>query len=94
MPAAARIQDPTSHGGTLQGSGVASVRIAGQAAAVASDPRVINTCPPSNPPHPSAPILGGSSSVTFGGSPAARVGDKAVCGAAILAGAFAVTIGG
>lgn len=96
MAFAARIQDPTDHGGTLKGAGVASVRIDGQPAAVANDPRVIHACPitTSTPPHASSTVLVGSSSVTIGGCPAARVGDKLACGASIQSGASSVRIGG
>lgn len=97
MPMAARITSTTDHaGGVLQGSGIVSVTIGGLAAAVALDlTSTLHACgikPP--PPHPvSTPIAAGSGTVSIGGFPAARVGDKAGCGASITTGATDVFIG-
>ena len=43
--------------------------------------------------HPSTPILGGSSKVTFGGLPALRIGDAADGAGVIMAGSPKVLIG-
>ena len=98
MAQAAQIGSTTDHaGGNLQGSGVATVMIENMPAAVAGDlsstTRQCGIKPP--PPHLAAsPITGGSMTVSIGGKPAARVGDKAGCGATILVGATNVFIGG
>ena len=97
MPMAARITSTTDHaGGVLQGTGVVTVTIGGLAAAVALDlTSTVHACglkPP--PPHPaSTPVAAGSGTVSIGSFPAARVGDKAVCGATISTGAADVFIG-
>jgi uncharacterized Zn-binding protein involved in type VI secretion len=90
MPPAARLLDPTSHGGLISGPGVATVIISGQPAAVAGD---IHICPIPQP-HPPSPFLAGSGTVLIGGRPALRLGDEAACGAQIVAGAPTVGIGG
>jgi len=93
MPPAARVGDPTSHPGTISGPGVATVLIGGMPAAVVGD---LHACsmPPTAGPHPPTPLALGSATVLIGGRPAARVGDTSGCGAAIVAGAFTVIIGG
>jgi uncharacterized Zn-binding protein involved in type VI secretion len=97
VPMAARITSTTDHaGGVLQGTGIVTVTIGGLAAAVALDlTSTLHVCgikPP--PPHAvSTPIGKGSGTVSIGGFPAARVGDKAVCGASITTGATDVFIG-
>jgi uncharacterized Zn-binding protein involved in type VI secretion len=98
MAQAAQIGSTTDHaGGTLQGTGVATVMIEGMRAAVANDlASTIHQCgikPP--PPHlVASPVTGGSATVSIGGRPAARVGDHTGCGATILRGATNVFIGG
>lgn len=97
MPIAAHITSTTTHGGVLQGTGIATVMIGKLAAAVALDPasttHVCSIVPP--PPHlSSSPVTGGSKTVFIGGKAAARVGDPVGCGATILSGAFDVLIGG
>ncbi|WP_406690119.1 PAAR domain-containing protein [Saccharopolyspora sp. ID03-671] len=101
MPPAARIGDPTSHGGTVgpprvNARAVAGVFIGGKPAAVVGSQHV---CPV--PPHavisggnvitPSPP---GTSVVLIGGLPTACVGDKTTCGAQVAMGALNVLIGG
>lgn len=93
MASAARIGDPTSHGGTLAPPGVPTVLIGGMPAAVVGGLHVCAIPPP--PPHPTTtPIVAGSATVLIGGRPAARMGDSAACGATILVGAPTVVIGG
>ena len=97
MPIAAHITSSSTHGGVLQGTGVATVKIGKLAAAVAQDPastlHVCSIVPP--PPHlSSSPVTKGSTSVFIGGKAAARVGDAVGCGGSILSGAFDVLIGG
>jgi uncharacterized Zn-binding protein involved in type VI secretion len=71
---AARVGDPTSHGGTVVGPGVPTVLIGGQPAAVVGDQ---TTCPLYNGPvpHIGGPIVTGSATVLIGGKHAARVGS-------------------
>ena len=75
--AAARVTDPTSHGGQIIGPGVANVRIGGLRAAVVGDQAV---CPLADGtvPHVGGPIMTGSATVRIGGRPAARVGGLIV----------------
>ena len=94
MPAAARSEDATNHPGYISRNlAVPNVLIEGRPAAVAG---TIHICslPPLAGPHPQTPIASGSSSVLIGGRPAARMHDKAGCGAMIVAGATSVLIGG
>ncbi|TWF95512.1 PAAR domain-containing protein [Saccharopolyspora dendranthemae] len=101
MPPAARVGDPTNHGGTVgpprvNAQAIATVFIGGKPAAVVGSQIV---CPV--PPHavisggnvimPSAP---GLNVVLIGGFPAACFGDKTTCGAQVLGGAVNVLIGG
>ncbi len=94
---AARIFDPTVHGG-LVFAGYVSVIIEGQSAARVGD---MHNCPAINPgtntPHVGGPILPlGAPSVLIGGQPAARVGDWCTCAGAIdviLKGAIRTNIG-
>ncbi len=77
---AARLGDPTTHGGVIV-SGYPQVLIGGQPAARLND---FHACPQVTPgtppvPHVGGPILGGSPTVLIGGQPAARVGDLVVC---------------
>jgi uncharacterized Zn-binding protein involved in type VI secretion len=76
---AARLGDPTNHGGVVL-TGAATVMIGGQPAARVND---MATCPvvppqPGPPPHVGGPIVTGSSTVRIGGRPAARAGDSIV----------------
>ncbi len=96
---AARVGDPTSHGGVIVGPGVATVLIGGLPAAVLGD---TTTCPqssgapPNQVPHSGGPIVSGSSTVLIGGRPAARAGDANAenqASATILVGAPSVLIG-
>lgn len=90
MSYAARVQDPTGHGGSIAGPGVTTVRIGGQPAAVAQSS--LHKC--SIPQHPPSTFARGSSSVFIGGSPALRQGDLAGCMAPIAIGCPTVLIGG
>ena len=94
MPFAARITDPTSHGGTVVGPGVPTVLVGGAPAAVLGD---ATACPgqwaPRVPHGPSA-IIEGSSRVLIGGQPAASESDRTACGAVLLQGCPTVVIGG
>ena len=92
MPAAARVTDTTTHGGTIVGPGVPTVLIAGMPAAVATDNHVC-ALPPSGH-QPTASIFPvGSTTVFIGGKPALRTSDTCICGAAAIVGAPAVLIG-
>ena len=92
MPAAARVGDPTVHGGSVVGPGVATVIIAGLPAAVVGD---VHACViPSPPPHPpTTPFVAGSATVLIQGRPALRVGDPCGCGAFVAVGSPTVMIG-
>ncbi len=77
---AARMGDPTLHGGIIV-MGCLTVLIGGQPAARMGD---FHTCPMSTPavppvPHVGGPVLKGSVTVLIGGQPAARMGDTASC---------------
>ena len=89
MPAAARVTDVSTHGGTVVGPGNPTVLVGGLFAAVLGD---MHACP--IPGHPPTPIVMGSTSVLIGGIPAARAGDSAGCGAAVGVGLPTVVIGG
>jgi uncharacterized Zn-binding protein involved in type VI secretion len=95
--------------GTLKSGGVASVRIEGQQAAVVdtvavNDPKHV-PLPPGvsfqRPPSNRGKVSQGSGSVTIGGKPAARLGDKVrTCNdpkdletSSIVSGAGTVTVG-
>jgi len=90
MPGAARVTDPTTHGGAVVGPGVATVLVAGMPAAVLGD---LHACPiqPGHPP--STPFTLGSATVMIGGRPALRAGDLSACGACVVIGAPTVVIG-
>ncbi len=91
MPNAARITDPSSHGGLITGPGTPTVLIGGLPAAVAGD---LHTCAlPVIPPHPPTPFALGSTTVLIGGKPALRVGDLSGCGATVILGCPTVNIG-
>ncbi|MEM7029357.1 MAG: PAAR domain-containing protein [Chloroflexota bacterium] len=74
---AARMGDPTAHGGVIV-AGMPTVLIGGQPAARMGD---MHTCPMVTGvvPHVGGPIMLGSATVLIGGQPAARVGDMATC---------------
>lgn len=77
---AARIGDPTAHGGVIA-LGFPTVMIGGMPAARLGD---IHVCPMVTPgvppvPHVGGPITMGSAGVMIGGMPAARMGDMATC---------------
>ena len=98
MPPAARMGDPTAHGGVIT-VGYPTVLIGGQPAARVGD---MHTCPMVTPgvppvPHVGGPIVMGSATVLIGGQPAARMGDQATCTGppdVIAAGCPTVLIGG
>lgn len=96
MPMAALISSVSTHGGTLQGSGVATVKFGGTPAAVALDVSTVHVCAINPPPAhvKSSPVTKGSATVFLNGKPAARVNDPVGCGATIMSGAFDVLIGG
>ena len=90
MPGAARVTDPTTHGGTVVGPGVATVLIGSMPAAVVGD---MHACV-INPGHPpTTPFTVGSTTVMVGGRPAIRRGDVCGCGAGVLLGLPTVNIG-
>jgi len=94
MPSAARISDPTSHGGTVVGPGRPTVLIGGVPAAVLGD---VTRCPAQwspGVPHGASAITVGSTTALIGGRPAARQSDRTACGAVILQGCPTVLIGG
>jgi uncharacterized Zn-binding protein involved in type VI secretion len=77
---AARMGDPTTHGGSIV-AGCPTVLIGGMPAARLGDAHV---CPLANPaptpvPHVGMPVTLGSAGVFIGGMPAARMGDMAPC---------------
>lgn len=92
MPAAARMSDTTTHGGTIVGPGEPTVLIGGMPAAVTGDIHVCSLPPNSHQPTVS-PFLIGSTTVLIGGKPAIRVGDICGCGAASFLGEPTVMIG-
>ena len=80
MPPAARMGDPTAHGGTII-LGCPTVLIGGQPAARMGD---MHVCPMQTPgvppiPHVGGPILIGLPNVLIGGQPAAVMGAVCVC---------------
>lgn len=78
---AARLTDPTAHGGLIVGPGVPTVFIGKLPAATMGDNHLCPMMTPGVPPipHVGGPILLGSTGVFIGGKPAARMGDMAVC---------------
>jgi len=78
---AARLTDPTAHGGLIVGPGVPTVLIGKMPAATMGDNHVCPMVTPSVPPipHVGGPITLGSTGVFIGKKPAARMGDMAVC---------------
>lgn len=93
MPAAAKVADTTTHGGTIIGPGEATVLIGGMPAAVAGDMHVCVIPPPTAGPHPPTPFSAGSTTVLIGGKPAIRTGDTCGCGATSAIGEPTVLIG-
>jgi uncharacterized Zn-binding protein involved in type VI secretion len=93
MPAAARVGDVSTHGGSILGPGVPTVLVGGQPAAVAGD---MHTCPlPPNSHQPTvSPFPAGSGTVLVSGRPALRASDACACGATAAVGAPTVLIGG
>ncbi len=92
---AARMGDPTAHGGTIV-VGLPTVLIGGMPAARLGD---MHVCPMVTGvvPHVGGPISLGSATVLIGGQPAARMGDLAVCTGppdSIMSGCPTVLIGG
>lgn len=92
MPAAARVTDTTSHGGTIAGPGEATVLIGNMPAAVMGDNHICVLPPNSHQPTVS-PFPAGSGTVMIGGKPAVRVGDTSICGATAVVGEPTVMIG-
>lgn len=93
MAAAARVNDMSNHGGTINGPGVATVLIGGKPAAVAGD---LHRCglPPKDHQPTVSPFPGGSASVLIGARPALRTSDTCGCGAMPVVGEPTVIIGG
>jgi uncharacterized Zn-binding protein involved in type VI secretion len=92
---AARMGDPTAHGGMIV-AGFPTVLIGGQPAARLTD---MHVCPMFTGlvPHVGGPISLGSATVLIGNMPAARMGDMAVCAGppdTIVSGCPTVLIGG
>jgi uncharacterized Zn-binding protein involved in type VI secretion len=77
---AARLGDPTVHGGAII-VGCATVLIGGRPAARVGDMHVCPSVMPGLPPipHVGGPIIMGSPTVIIGGMPAARMTDMAIC---------------
>ena len=80
MPPAARMGDPTAHGGSII-MGFPTVLIAGQPAARMGD---MHVCPMQTPgvppiPHVGGPIVLGLPNILIGGQPAAVMGATCVC---------------
>jgi len=78
---AARLGDPTAHGGSIVGPGIPTVLVGGMPAATMGDQHLCPMCTPATPPipHVGGPITLGSTGVMIGKKPAARMGDMAVC---------------
>jgi uncharacterized Zn-binding protein involved in type VI secretion len=92
MPAAARVGDTSTHGGTIVGPGMATVLIGGMPAAVAGDMHVCSLPPNAHQPTVS-PFPTGSTTVLIGGLPAIRTTDTCICGAMAAVGEPTVMIG-
>jgi uncharacterized Zn-binding protein involved in type VI secretion len=94
MPAAAKLADTTTHGGTIVGPGEPTVLIGGMPAVVAGDMHVcVIPPPPAGGPHPPSPFSSGSGTVFIGGKPAIRTTDTCGCGAMSAVGEPTVLIG-
>jgi len=92
MPAAARVTDITSHGGTIAGPGAPTVMIGSLPAAVLGDNHICALPPVAHQPTV-GPFITGSATVLIEGKPAVRVGDLSVCGATPIVGCPTVMIG-
>jgi uncharacterized Zn-binding protein involved in type VI secretion len=92
MPAAARVGDTSTHGGTIVGPGVSTVLIGSMPAAVATDQHVCSLPPNAHQPTAS-PFPSGSGTVMIGGMPALRTSDTCLCGAGAAVGEPTVMIG-
>lgn len=92
MPAAARVTDISTHGGTIIGPGDSTVLIGGLPAAVAGDNHAC-VLPPNVHQPTVSPFPMGSTTVLIGGKPALRVGDVCICGATAAIGSPTVMIG-
>lgn len=92
MPAAVKLGDTSTHGGTIVGPGITTVLIGGSPACVMGD---MHTCPlPVESGHvPSSPFTSGSGTVMIGGVPALRTTDVCACGAGAAVGEPTVMIG-
>lgn len=95
---AARMTDPTAHGGMIT-LGFPMVLIGGMPAARMGDMHVCPMLTPGVPPipHVGGPIILGSPMVLIGGQPAARMGDMLTCVGppdSIIMGCPTVLIGG
>lgn len=92
MPAAARITDETTHGGSILGPGNPTVLIGGLPAATIEDTHLCAL--PDSDDHPmTSSFISASSTVLIGGKPALRAGDESLCGAKIIQGFPTVLIG-
>lgn len=87
---AARIGDPTDHGGRVAGPGVSTVLIGKKPAAVVGSMHLCSV----PQPHPPSVFGIGSTKVKIGKLAALRVADAAPCGGKIVDGATGVIIGG
>ena len=85
MPAAARVTDTSTHGGTIVGPGEPTVLIGSMPALRVGD---MLTCV--GPPDT---VAMGSATVMIGNKPAARLGDSTAHGGTIILGCFTVMIG-
>lgn len=92
MPAAARVGDTSTHGGTIVGPGCSTVLIGGMPAAIATDQHVCSLPPNAHQPTAS-PFPSGSGTVLIGGMPALRTSDTCLCGAGAAVGEPTVMIG-
>jgi uncharacterized Zn-binding protein involved in type VI secretion len=95
---AARMGDPTAHGGTIV-AGFPTVLIGGQPAARMTDMHICPMVTPGTPPvpHVGGPVTLGSATVLIGNLPAARMCDMATCVGppdTIASGCMTVLIGG
>lgn len=97
MPKAARLTDPSTHGGTITSS-ASKTYIEGKLAARLTDQHLCPKVRPVRCKHNTGNIVSASSTVSIEGKRAARVGDniRGPCGCActISAGATKVDIGG
>ncbi len=92
MPAAARVGDVSTHGGTIVGPGAPTVLVGGMPAAVVGDLHVCSLPPSGHQPTVSAFPMG-SATVLMGGKPALRTTDVCICGAMAAVGAPTVIVG-